>query len=230
MEVVILAGGRGTRAYPLTADVPKPMLWLKGMPLVERVMRVYARQGYTDFILCVGHRKEVIQDYFYHRGLPWRIRYSDAGDDAGTGGRILATRDMVTGPFFATYGDGLGNVDLSKLLRTHREHDGVATLTAVPMRSQYGTVEIGNDSQILGFEEKPLLPDMFINAGYFVFDPELFTYEGDSLEADVLTKVAANGGLYAYKHEGFWKSVDTFKDLGELEDIVAKSEATWTGS
>lgn len=230
MEVVILAGGRGTRAYPLTADVPKPMLWLKGMPLLERVMRVYARQGYTDFVLCVGYRKEVIQDYFYHRGLPWRIRYSDAGDDVGTGGRILAVRDLVSGPFFATYGDGLGNVDLSVLLRFHKSHDGIATITTVPMRSQYGTVEVGERGQVLGFEEKPLLPDMWINAGYAVLDREIFDYEGDSFEVDILTKVAANGGLYAYRHHGFWKSVDTFKDLGDLEEIVSKTEASWTAS
>ncbi|MEX2459589.1 MAG: sugar phosphate nucleotidyltransferase [Actinomycetota bacterium] len=230
MQVVILAGGRGTRAMPFTTDQPKPMLRLAGTPLVEHVMRIYAEQGFDRFVLAIGHRGEVIEDHVRDRALPWEVRFSRAGDDADTGTRLGVAAEQCEGAFLATYGDGFGDVDLAALVQAHRASGRAASLTAVRLRSQYGTVDIDPGGLVHGFREKPTFDDVWINGGFFVFETRaLEGSAGTSLERDVLPALATRGELHAYRHHGFWRSVDTFKDLEELEAMITEGTATWAG-
>jgi len=230
VQVVILAGGRGTRALPFTSDQPKPMLRLAGIPLVEHVMRIYAEQGFEQFVLAIGYRGEVIEDYVRERALPWEVRFSRAGDDADTGERLRAAAEGIEETFMATYADGFGDVDLAALLGSHRTSGRSASLTAARLRSQYGTVDIDDSGAVGGFREKPTFADLWINGGFFVFEPRaLDGGSGPSLERDALPALAERGELHAYRHDGFWRSVDTFKDLEELETMIAEGTARWAG-
>lgn len=217
--VVILCGGQGTRAYPQTLTIPKALMQVGELPIVEHVMRIYAGFGYRNFVLSVGHLKEEIIDYFdaRKRHLPWSVTCVDTGASTETGGRILGCRDYVTDTFHATYCDGLGDVDLNALVRFHREHGGHATMTSVALRSQYGIVNFRDNGQITDFEEKPIIHDRWINAGFFVFERSVFDcWQGENLERDVLPNLAAREQLFLYQHRGFWKSMDTHKDQLEL--------------
>ena len=228
MQVVILCGGKGTRSYPFTEYYPKPMMPIGGTPILVHLMRIYALQGVRHFVLAAGHRKEMLFDYFEGRFPEWKIDIVDTGAEADTGERILACAPYVDDTFFATYGDGLGNVDFSALLSFHRRCGGSATVTAVPLRSQYGTVEFGADRRVLRFVEKPIIQDQWINAGFFVFEKRLFEHwSGKNLESHILPRFAEKGWLYTYIHQGFWKSMDTSKDQQELERLWGTSPAPW---
>ncbi len=219
MTVVILCGGLGTRAYPYTQRMPKALMDVGDAPIVEQVMRIYAAAGYRDFVLSVGYLKDQIIDHFARRedALGWRVRCVDTGDTTGTGGRILGCRDYLTPTFHATYCDGLGDIDLAALVEFHETHRGNATMTAVPLRSQYGLVHSDDQGCVTHFEEKPILPDRLINAGFFVFDSSAFDrWHGENLERDVLPHLAQRQDLYIYRHRGFWRSMDTLKDQQEL--------------
>jgi glucose-1-phosphate cytidylyltransferase len=225
LATVILCGGRGMRAHPLTADLPKPLLTVDGTPIVEHVMGIYARRGFTRFVLAAGYMGDRIAAHFYQRALPWDIDVVDTGLDTPTAERIRRCVDRTDGTFFATYADGLAAIDLGALLAAHRAHPGAATVTTVPLPSPYGTIDIDGDGRVRGFVEKPALHDHWINAGFFVMDGELFSrYSGDDLERDILPALAADGGLHAFRHTGFWRSLDTYKDLQELE-FLAGGEA-----
>lgn len=223
MSVLILCGGQGTRAYPYTKEIPKALMPVGDVPIVEQVMRIYASFGYTDFILSVGYLKEPLIEYFEERqqALGWNVRCIDTGVSTDTGGRILGCAADLTPTFLATYCDGLGDVDVDALTEFHRSHPGSATMTTVPLRSQYGLVHFnGNHSTITHFEEKPVLQDRWINAGFFVFDREVFAHwEGTNLERDVLPAIARQDKLHAYTHHGFWRSMDTYKDQQELNGL-----------
>ncbi len=220
IEVVILCGGKGTRSYPFTEYFPKVMMPIAGTPILVHLMRLYAVQGFRKFILAAGHRKEILYDYFDGRFSDWEVRIVDTGENSDTGERVRRCADHVGETFFATYGDGLGNVDLQQLLGFHRERGGLATVTSVPLRSQYGTVIFDGTQQVKRFVEKPLIPDCWINAGFFVFDRRIFEFwEGTNLETHVLPGLARVGALYAYRHHGFWKSMDTSKDQQEMESV-----------
>ena len=228
MRTVLLAGGYGTRAYPFTEYLPKPMMPVGGKPILIRVMETYAAQGYTDFLISVGYRKEVILDYFDRRDLGMRIEIVDTGDDADTGDRVYRLREHLTEPFMVTYSDGLCDVDLNALVDFHKSHKGLVTITNVPLRSQYGTMEMEADGRVVGFHEKPILPEHRINAGYFVMDPSVFDkWRGHNMEQDVLPALAAEGLVYGYRHEGFFKSMDTFKDQQEIEKLWGQGRAPW---
>jgi glucose-1-phosphate cytidylyltransferase len=228
MKVVILCGGKGSRSYPFTEYLPKPMMPICGTPLLVWIMRLYARQGFTQFVLAAGHRIEVLRDYFDGRFPEWDVTVLDTGPDADTGERILRCRDHVGDLFYATYGDGIGDVDLLKLLEHHRASGAEATLTTVPLPSQYGTVSFGNDDRIEQFFEKPILRGHWINAGFFVFDGRVFDHwEGRNLENEVFPALVRRGVVYAYRHEGFWKSMDTSKDQEELERLQREGRAPW---
>ncbi len=219
MTVVILCGGLGTRAYPYTQRMPKALMEVAGAPIVEQVMRIYASFGYRDFVLSVGYLKDAIIDHFASRrgSLDFSVRCIDTGQSTDTGGRILGCRDYVTPTFHATYCDGLGDLDLDALLAFHRASGGGATMTTVPLRSQYGLVYADESGCASHFEEKPVLPDRLINAGYFVFDSSIFDdWSGENLEREVLPALAEKRRLYIYKHTGFWRSMDTLKDQQEL--------------
>lgn len=225
MKTLILAGGKGARAYPFTDYLPKPMMPVHGKPILLRIMELFAEQGHQDFVLSVGHRKEVIVDYFDGRQTDWRVEIVDTGADADTGDRIHRCRHLLAEPFFATYGDGLSDVDLTSLLAFHRHHTHLATVTSVPLVSQYGTLEADQAGRVLRFREKPRLAEHWINAGFFVMQPEAFdSWSGHSLERDVLPELLRRGELYSYRHDGFFKSMDTQKDQQELDEMFARGE------
>lgn len=226
MQTVILCGGRGTRAYPLTAEVPKPLIGVgsAGVPVLRHLLEVYAAQGRTDFVLAGGWHWQALQEYARTLPADWSVEVLDTGEDTGTGERLR--RCVPDGTFLATYGDGLGDVDLDALLATHRAHGRLATVTAVPLRSQYGTLDLDGD-RVTGFREKPVLDGHWVNAGFFALEPgALRDHPGDDLERDVLPALAAAGELSVHRHVGFWRSLDTHKDALEL-GALADDGAPW---
>lgn len=229
ISTVILCGGRGTRAYPYTVDLPKPLLDVGGRPILSHLMAIYAAQGFTDFVLAGGYRVDKVAAFAEGCPAHWRVQVVDTGEDTNTGGRVHHVREHLAGStFFVTYGDGLGNVDLGALLEFHRRHDGLATLTTVPLPSQYGTIVVDGEGRVEAFQEKPRLPDHLINAGFFVFDAEVFAdWAGDDLERDVLPALGASGQLFAFRHDGFWKSMDTYKDAQELAELCQAGDPPW---
>lgn len=228
MKTVILCGGKGTRSYPFTEQYPKVMMPISGTPILIHLMRIYSSQGFNEFVLAAGHRKEILLDYFNGRRWDWDVTILDTGAASDTGERVRRCAEHVGETFFATYGDGLGNVDLHDLLEFHRNTGGLATVTSVPLYSQYGTLHFGSDFRVNRFQEKPVIRDYWINAGFFVFEKQVFHYwKGRNLEQEVLPQLARNGQLFAYLHEGFWKSMDTSKDQQELEAICADGNPPW---
>jgi glucose-1-phosphate cytidylyltransferase len=228
MQVVILCGGKGTRAYPYTEYMPKPMMPIAGAPILLHVMRIFAAQGHTDFILSLGYLKEVIVDYFHNKDLPWNIQYVDTGAETDTGGRIRNLAHLLDDQFMATYVDGFSDIDLDKLLAFHNAHPGVVTVTSVPLVSQYGTIQMDGDGLINSFREKPVLRDHWINAGFFVFDKKAFDmWEGSNLEKDVLPRLVEQKQVYTYQHDGFFKSMDTYKDQQDIENMYRDGKTPW---
>jgi len=220
MTVVILCGGKGTRSYPYTEYFPKVMMPIAGTPIIVHLMRVFSQQGFTKFVLAAGHRQEILMDYFDGRFNEWDIRVVDTGADSDTGERVRRCSRYVSERFLATYGDGLGNIDLHDLVSFHERQGGLATVTSVPLRSQYGTVKFDESGRVEQFIEKPVIEACWINAGFFVFERQAFSHwEGQNLESHVLPSLARQKLLYAYRHMGFWKSMDTSKDQQELEKI-----------
>jgi len=229
LGVIILCGGKGSRIYPFSEYFPKPMMPIHGRPILVHLMQIYARQGMRRFVLAAGHRKEMLFDYFDGRFPEWEIKILDTGAEADTGDRILACLDHVGDQFFATYGDGLGNIDLGALLDFHNASGGLATVTAVPLRSQYGTLHFNEENRVDSFTEKPVIRDSWINAGFFVFEKKVAEHwAGNSLESQVLPNLASRGELYTYLHHGFWKSMDTSKDQQEMERLAESGAAPWT--
>ena len=229
MEVIILCGGKGTRAYPFSEYFPKVMMPIAGTPILIHLMRSFAAQGFDRFVLAAGHRQEVLRDYFQGRFPKWQVNIVDTGAESDTGERIRRCRPHVGETFFATYGDGLGNVNLHALLQSHRDSGAVASVTAVPLRSQYGTLVFDDSGSVQRFQEKPIIPNCWINAGFFVIEQEAFKFwEGTNLETEVLPSLAKLGKLHAYTHRGFWKSMDTSKDQQEMENLYNASSSPWT--
>ena len=230
VRTVILCGGKGTRAYPQTVSVPKPLLEVDGKPVVQHVMEIYAAHGFEDFILATGYKHESVVDFVKSLNTSWSIDVIDTGEETNTGGRVRKLADEVGDTFFVTYSDGLGDVDLAGTLAHHNAHPGFATMTTVPLPSQYGTVEFDESGKVERFREKPKLPDHYINGGFFVFDRRCFDVwpdPGEDLERDVLPAFGAQGELYVYKHTGFWKSMDTYKDALELTSLCADGKPPW---
>ena len=227
--MVILCGGKGTRSYPYTEYFPKAMMPINGSPIIVHLMNIYADQGISDFVLAAGHRKEILIDYFSGRFPHWNVNVLDTGEESDTGERIRRCAPYVGDTFFATYVDGLGNVDLKALMDFHRASGGLASVTSVPLRSQYGTMHFDRENRVHQFQEKPVIADYWINAGYFVFEKRVFDHwKGQNLENDVLPELARKGLLYAHQHHGFWKSMDTSKDQQELESLSHSELAPWS--
>jgi glucose-1-phosphate cytidylyltransferase len=225
VKTVILCGGRGTRAYPHTVDLPKPLLEVAGQPILRHVMDIYASQGFTSFVLAAGFRTDLIETFAGDLPSAWAVEVVDTGEDTNTGGRLQRCAPRLGERFFATYGDGLGDVDLRATLSFHETHQGAATITIVPLPSQYGTIECDGDGRVARFREKPVLADHWINAGFFVMDSSAFELGwGDDLERDSLPALGAAGQLFAYRHDGFWKSMDTYKDALELTTLCERAE------
>ena len=221
MPAVVLCGGKGTRAYPHTVELPKPLLEVAGQPVLRHVLEIYAAQGVRRFVLAAGYKAELIRRFAEELPAEWEVLVVDTGEESNTGTRILRCRELLDGRFFATYGDGLGNVDLRKALDTHCASGAAVTVTSVPLPSQYGTLDIDPSGRVRLFKEKPRLQDHWINGGFFVMERRVFSqWEGEDLEKEVLPALAAAGDLQAYRHDGFWKSMDTYKDAVELTELA----------
>lgn len=230
MRTVVLCGGRGTRAYPHTAEVPKPLLEVADRPVLRHLMEIYAAQGFDNFVLAAGYKLPLIEGFASDLPARWRVEVVDTGEETNTGGRVRRLADRLDEDFFLTYSDGLGNVNLAALAEFHRSHGRVATLTTVPLPSQYGTLELDDDHRVRRFKEKPRLDDHLINAGFFVLSPRAFSCwpePGEDLERDVLPAFAASGDLHAFRHLGFWKSMDTYKDALELGSLCQDGPGPW---
>ena len=252
MKAVILAGGIGTRISEETHLKPKPMVEIGGRPLLWHVMKIYSSHGITDFIICVGYKGYVIKEYFANYFMhmsdvtfdmrsnqmevhqkhaePWRVTVVDTGENTMTGGRLRRIRPYVGNePFLCTYGDGVGNINVTELLAFHRASGLEATVTAVQPPGRYGTLELGN-GRVHHFTEKPVGDGAWINGGFFVLEPRaLDRVKDDSTiwEREPLEMLAHDGQLAAYQHAGFWQPMDTLREKNLLENLWASGKAPW---
>jgi glucose-1-phosphate cytidylyltransferase len=256
MKTLILAGGHGTRISEESHLRPKPMVEIGGAPILLHIMRHFSRHGHNDFVICAGYKQEFIKEYFAnyylhnsdvtfdfaagnrtvihnHDGEPWRVTVVNTGLETMTGGRVRRVRDYIgREPFFLTYGDGVSDVDLEKLLEFHKRGGAVTTITSVQPAGRFGILGIRDDGMVTSFAEKIKEDTGWINGGYMVCEPELFDYiEGDGtiLEHESLERLAAEGKLAAYKHDGFWQCMDTLRDKEYLESLITKGAAPWIG-
>jgi len=252
MKVVILAGGFGTRLSEYTESIPKPMVSIGGKPILWHIMNTYARFGHKDFYIALGYKAEVIKEYFLnYRTLnsdftvnlsngnlvahqqdlvDWQVTLVDTGLDSMTGGRVKRLKDFIGDePFLLTYGDGVADIDIDALVRFHRSHGKMATVSAVHPGARFGELDIQNHV-VTSFKEKPQTSQGWINGGYFVLEPAFFDLiKGDDtiLEKEPLEKVAQMGELMSYQHEGFWQCMDTKRDRDALEELWQSDQAPW---
>jgi glucose-1-phosphate cytidylyltransferase len=252
MKVVILAGGLGTRLSEETEVRPKPMVEIGERPILWHILKIYAHYGFKDFYLALGYKGEVIKRYFWDMANlsgsltfllgdggverhdepleDWQVHLIDTGVETQTGGRLQRLRPQIgEAAFMLTYGDGVSNVDLRELLRFHRSQGCIATVTAVRPPARFGGL-ILDGGRAVGFTEKPQIGEGWINGGFFVFEPQVFDYlDGDetNLEADVLPRLAADGQLAAYQHEGFWQCMDTLREKRLLETLWREGKQPW---
>lgn len=254
MKVVLLAGGFGTRFSEESEFKPKPMIEIGGMPILWHIMKEYSHYGFYEFIICAGYKQHVIKewfaDYFLHtsditfdftegnkmivhnqHAEPWKVTVVDTGLNTMTGGRIGRVKSYIGDePFMMTYGDGVCDVDMNKLLTFHKEHGKTATLTAVRMEQQKGILNIGGDNAVHSFREKSTIDGAPINAGYMVLNPSVFDYIHDDqcvFERDVLPAIAQQGELMSYIHKGFWQCMDTKREKDILEQMWNQGKAPW---
>jgi len=226
MKCVILAGGKGTRISELTKNVPKPMIKIFGKPLLYYIMKHYSNYGVKDFIVASGYKKKNIIDFFKKKKFPgWKIKVVDTGMDTMTGGRLKRLEKYLKNEtFMLTYGDGLSNVNLKKLLKFHKKNKKISTLTSVRPPARFGAIKI-NGNKVTYFKEKSKLDEGWINGGFFIFEPEIFKFiKGDNtyLEREPLQNISKKKQLYAFKHYGFWQCMDTMRDKQVLEDTLKK--------
>jgi glucose-1-phosphate cytidylyltransferase len=237
--VVILCGGQGTRlreqgtaAAGGGQAIPKPLVEIGGHPIVWHVIQLYAVQGFTRFLLACGYKGELIERFAAETDWPEGVRVQcvDTGLDTPTGGRIKSLEAHLAGaPFCATYADGVASIDLHGLLDFHLDHGRLATMTVVRPELQFGVTELdGPDGRVLGFQEKPR-SEHWINGGFFCFEPGVLDYlsTDQALEREPLQRLALDGELHAYRHEGFWECMDTYKDAVALEDLWSGGQAPW---
>jgi glucose-1-phosphate cytidylyltransferase len=230
-DVAILCGGRGTRLQEHTVSIPKPLVEIGGEPIVWHVIQIYAAQGLRRFLLLTGYKGELIEEYV--RGRDWpagvEVRCVDTGVDTPTGGRIRQAGELLDErPFCATYADGVADIDIPQLIEYHESHGGLATVTVVRPELQFGIAEVGSDGRINGFREKPR-SEHWVNGGFFCFEHGALGYIGEDsiLEREPLERLATAGQLHAFRHEGFWECMDTYKDAVLLNDIWAAGGAPW---
>jgi glucose-1-phosphate cytidylyltransferase len=229
-NVVILCGGRGTRLQEHTQSIPKPLVEIGGRPIVWHVIRIYAAQGLTRFLLATGYKGELIERFVREQAWPEgvEVRCVDTGLDTPTGGRIRKLERHLAGPFCATYADGVADIDLRALVDHHTAHGDLATVTVVRPTLQFGIAELNGDGRVRGFREKPR-SEHWVNGGFFCFEHGALEYIGEDsiLEREPLERLAADGQLHAYRHDGFWDCMDTYKDAVLLNDIWSRGEAPW---
>jgi glucose-1-phosphate cytidylyltransferase len=253
MKVVILAGGRGTRISEETETIPKPMVEIGGKPILWHILKIYSNFGFNDFIICLGYRGYMIKEYFSHYFLhmsnitidmktndlkihntssePWKVTLIDTGIDTMTGGRIKRIKKYVENEtFMLTYGDGVSDINIPELIKFHKKNKNYATVTAVQPSGRYGSLDISRDNLVNSFLEKPKGDNSWINAGFFVLEPKIFSYieNDDSIwEREPMENLSKENKLSAYKHNGFWKPMDTLRDKTELERLWQTNAAPW---
>jgi glucose-1-phosphate cytidylyltransferase len=237
LKTVILCGGRGTRLREHTESMPKALVEIGGRPILWHVLGIYAAQGLREFVLCTGYKGEMIERFVAEQEWPAGIEVEcvPTGEDTPTGGRIKLAEDRLGGETFcATYSDGVADIDLAALLARHREHGGLATVTVVQPPIQFGVADLINDAagddRVVGFREKPP-SEHWVNGGFFCFEPGVLDYldETSVLEREPLERLAAAAQLHAYRHDGFWDCMDTYKDAVALNDLWAAGNPPWTG-
>jgi glucose-1-phosphate cytidylyltransferase len=252
MKAVLLAGGLGTRLSEETHLKPKPMVEIGGRPILWHIMKLYSTHGVNEFIICAGYRSYVIKEYFANyflhmsdvtfdmerntmevhnrRAEPWKVTIVDTGEETMTGGRLKRVREYVGDETFCfTYGDGVGDVDVTAELAFHREHRKLATMAAVQPPGRYGALKMEGDL-IAQFQEKPEGDGAWINGGFFVLEPKAIDYiSGDAMpfERDPLENLAKDRQLAAYRHRGFWRPMDTLRDKVQLEELWDSGKAPW---
>lgn len=254
MKVVLLAGGLGTRISEESEYKPKPMIEIGGMPILWHIMKEYSYYGFNEFIICAGYKQQIIKEWFRNYFLytsditfdlteeykmvvhdkhtePWKVTVVDTGLNTLTGGRIKRVQKYIGDhPFMMTYGDGVCDVNIRKLLEYHEAHGKMATLTSVMVEQQKGILDVSGDNAVRSFREKSSSDGALINAGYMVLNPEVFDYiEGDqtSFEREPLEAIARQGELMSYRHTGYWQCMDTKKEKETLEKLWAEGKAPW---
>jgi glucose-1-phosphate cytidylyltransferase len=252
MKVIILAGGLGTRLSEYTGMIPKPMVTVGGIPIIWHIMRSYAHFGHKDFFLALGHKEEVVKEYFLHYSslnsdftvdlssgmieshqtnkIDWRVTLVQTGFESMTGGRVKRLQSYIgKEPFMLTYGDGVANIDLDALLIFHKNHGKMVTITAVHPGARFGELEIVEE-RVITFKEKPQITQGWVNGGYFIIEPEFFELidgDGTILEHEPLMKAVEMNEVMAYQHDGYWQCMDTKRDRDSLEELWRSNLAPW---
>ena len=252
MLVVILAGGLGSRISEESHLRPKPMIEIGGKPILWHIMKIYSHYGINDFVICLGYKGYIIKEYFanyflhmsdvtfdmssnqmhvHHKSAePWKVTLVNTGESSMTGGRLRRVREYLDDEDFCfTYGDGVADIDIGKLVEFHRAHGKLATVTAIQPPGRYGALAMYGDA-VLGFQEKPKGDGGWINGGFFVLSPKVLDYidsDGTSWEQEPLLTLAEQGQLLAYKHHGFWQAMDTLREKNLLEDLWQSKTAPW---
>ncbi len=253
MKAVILAGGLGTRISEETHLKPKPMIEIGGKPILWHIMKIYSAHGVNDFVICCGYKGYLIKEYFANYFLhmsdvtfdmrhnkmevhqrnaePWQVTLVDTGEDTMTGGRLKRVADYIKDEdmFCFTYGDGVSDVDISREIEFHKQHGKWATVTAVQPPGRYGALKI-QESQVLGFSEKPRGDGGYINGGFFILSPKCIEFiAGDEIswESEPLTRLALEGQLMSFEHDGFWQPMDTLREKTLLEELWSSAKAPW---
>ena len=254
MKVLILAGGLGSRLSEETVLKPKPMVEIGGKPILWHIMKIYSLYGFNEFVILCGYKGYVIKEYFAHYYLhntditidmtansttyhnnntePWKVTLIDTGLDSMTGSRIKKVKDYIGNkPFLLTYGDGVSDININDLVLFHKNHERLITMSSVQPEGRFGSLVVNSENKVLSFQEKPKGDGAWINAGYFVCQPQVLEYipEGDQIifEKEPLESLAKDGQLYTYKHFGFWKPMDTQRDKNQLEDLIESGKAPW---
>ena len=254
MKVLILAGGLGSRLSEETTLKPKPMVEIGGKPILWHIMKIYSHYGFNDFVILCGYKGYLIKEFFAHYFLhtsdltidmqtntithhnnhaePWKVTLIDTGLDTMTGARIKKVKKYIGDePFMLTYGDGVSDVNINELISYHQNHGKAITMTSVQPEGRYGSLVVNEHEQVTSFQEKPKGDGAWVNAGFFVCQPEVLNYipDGDQIifEHEPLEGLASAGELYTYKHEGFWKPMDTQRDKFQLEELIEKGKAPW---
>ena len=253
MKVVILAGGRGTRIMEETTSSPKPMVEIGGKPIIWHIMKIYSHYGFNDFIICLGYKGYVIKEYFANYFLhsaditldlernkmevlgskaePWKVTLIDTGLNTETGGRIKRIKKYVSDQtFMLTYGDGIGDINITESVEFHKKHGKLATTTAAQQAGRFGALDMTESNNVKSFFEKPKTDKFWISGGFFILEPGIFKYLKDDSsvwEKDPLENLTKNNELKAYQHKGFWKCMDTVRDKIELEEMWNTNNASW---
>ena len=253
MKTIILAGGFGTRLAEYTNLIPKPMVEIGGKPILWHIMSIYSKYGYNDFVIALGYKGDVIKDYFLNyyalnndfevdltdgtikyineKKKNWKVTLIDTGSNSMTGGRVKRLQEFIgNNPFMLTYGDAVSDINIKELVDFHKAHKKTGTVTSVRPTARFGELSINDENIVESFQEKPQTTQGWINGGFFVFEPEFFNFIDDDstiLEGEPLSNLSKQSDLVAFKHSGFWQSMDTVRDRTVLEEICSDKNTPW---